>query len=485
MEKSVTAKKKFDLSSYATVVGFLALEVLAFLGFSLGHNLVLYGSLLLALSLLLLLVTFRQIKMEGVSNYAFFLFPIFVFGLLSALSIFVKYSTGAIGSLNAIFTPIALTFAGLSGFFVSHIKGFDLQKVFLVIYGALALFVLINLIITMIYFVPFYTIRYRNSYLFYDGKLLKTFEDSIAYGDNVTIGNTAYMLFGFEAVQVSLVYWSLFPLILTTSSVALFYIDRKKNKKVFLTYLAFAILGGLSLLLTISKYTLLGDLMLIFSMALIITFLKVKKSRKAIKVGLAVIAILFVIGSIMMFLNAQTSWKWFDGYRNGIANNKLLDRIFNTNFYTKRIFSILCDLFTQAHIFGAPVGSGTGALGEVYVRPSNSWFFDNFLTSGVFGALFFLFALCIGIKQMIKYYKKSQEKEVNKALLFAYVLGTLAITGVAYCSIPITNANNLYPIYMFAPFLIVIFLISYTFMPLKEVKEVKKEDSQNEKALSI
>ena len=166
MENSVTAKKKFDLSSYATVVGFLALEVLAFLGFSLGHNLVLYGSLLLALSLLLLLVTFRQIKMEGVSNYAFFLFPIFVFGLLSALSIFVKYSTGAIGSLNAFFTPIALTFAGLSGFFVSHIKGFDLQKVFLVIYGALALFVLINLILTMIYFVPFYTIRYRNSYLY-------------------------------------------------------------------------------------------------------------------------------------------------------------------------------------------------------------------------------------------------------------------------------------------------------------------------------
>ena len=485
MEQTQTAKKKFDFSSYATVVGFLALEVLAFLGFSLGHNLVLYGSLLLALSLLLLLVTFRQIKVEGVSNYAFFLFPIFVFGLLSALSIFVKYSTGSIGTLNSVFTPIALTFAGLSGFFVSHIKGFDLQKVFLVIYGALALFVLINLIITMTYFVPFYSIRYRNSYLFYDGKLLKTFEDNIAYGDNVTIGNTAYMLFGFEAVQVSLVYWSLFPLILCASSIALFYIDRKKNKKVFLTYLAFAILGGLSLLLTISKYTLLGDMMLVFSMALIITFLKVKKSRKPIKIGLVVLSILFVIGFMIMFLNSQTNWGWTSGIRNAIAGNKLLDHVFNTNFYVMRIYSVLCDLFTQSHIFGAPVGSGTGAFGETYVRPSNSWFVDNFLTSGVFGALFFLFALYIGIRQMVKYYKKSPEKEVNKALLFAYVLGTLAITLVAYCSIPITNANNLYPIYMFAPFLIVIFLISYTFMPVEQPKEVVKEVIQDEKTISI
>ena len=72
MEQTQVNKKKFDFSSYATVVGFLALEVLAFLGFSLGHSFVLYGSLLLALAILLLVVVFRQIKTEGLSNYAFF-----------------------------------------------------------------------------------------------------------------------------------------------------------------------------------------------------------------------------------------------------------------------------------------------------------------------------------------------------------------------------------------------------------------------------
>lgn len=484
MENEAAMKKRFDISSYATVVGFLALEVLAFVGFSLGHNYVLYGSLFLALAALLLVVVHRQIKVEGLSSYAFFLFPIFVYALLSSLSIFVKYSTGAIGTLNSIFIPISLTFACLSGYFVSHIKGFDLQKVFLVIYGALALFVLINLILTMIYYVPFYTLRYKNSYLFYDGKLLMTYEDNISYGKPVTIGETAYMLFGFEAVRVTLTYWSLFPMILCTSAIGLFYVKYKNNRKLFLTYLTFTILGALSLLLTISKTSLIADLFLVITLALIILYIKVKKSRKPIRIGLIVLLVLFIIGFLMMLLNAQP-WEFLSGYQNFIKNNRLFNRLFNSSYYFNRIYSILYGLFTEGHIFGAPVGSGTGADLSIYVRPSNSWVFDNLLTSGVFGAVFFTFALYIGIKQMVKYYKNSPEKEFNKALLFAFVIGTLVITGVGYCSIPIINANNLYPVYMFAPFLIVLFLISYTFKPLPIQQGEEKEAVHDEKTLSI
>ena len=485
MEQTQVNKKKFDFSSYATVVGFLALEVLAFLGFSLGHSFVLYGSLLLALAILLLVVVFRQIKTEGLSNYAFFLFPIFVFGLLNALSIFAKHSVGSIGPLNSYFVPIALTFAGLSGYFVGHIKGFDLHKAFIVIYGALAIFFLINLILTMIYFVPFYTLRYSNSYLFYDGKLLMTFEDNIANGKVVPISETAYMLFGFEAVQVSLTYWSLYPMILCTSAVALFYVSYKKNHKLFLTYVGFTVLGAISLLVTINKTSLLYDLVFLFAMTLLVAYLKVKKARKPIRIGLVILLILFILGFILMFLNAQTSWKWLNSYQNMIRNNRLFNRLFNSSFYFGRIYSILCDLLTEGHIFGAPVGSGTGASGDIYVRPSNSWFFDSFLTSGLFGAAFLVFAFYIGIKQMIKYYKNSDELEINKALLFAFVIGVLVITGVCYCSIPITNANNLYPFYMFAPFLIVLFFISYTFKPIEVPTVEEKEVIEDEKAFNI
>ena len=163
MENIDSPKTKKNLITYGTVVAFLCLEVLAFLSFTLAHNYILYGSLSFVLAILLFIVTFRQIKKDGIATFAYFFFPLFVFGLLSALSPFVRESDGAIGLVNGIFIPITLTFAALCGFFVSHVQKFDLQKVFLVIYGALAVFVLINFIATMVYYVPFYTLHYSDT----------------------------------------------------------------------------------------------------------------------------------------------------------------------------------------------------------------------------------------------------------------------------------------------------------------------------------
>ena len=80
--------KKLNLASYGTVVGFLCMEVLAFISFYLGQSFLLYGILSIVLLLLLVLVTLRQIKKEGLASYAFLIFPILVFGLLTALSDF-------------------------------------------------------------------------------------------------------------------------------------------------------------------------------------------------------------------------------------------------------------------------------------------------------------------------------------------------------------------------------------------------------------
>ena len=43
-EETVQSKKKFDLTSYGVVVGFLSIEVLAFLSFNLGQSFILYGT---------------------------------------------------------------------------------------------------------------------------------------------------------------------------------------------------------------------------------------------------------------------------------------------------------------------------------------------------------------------------------------------------------------------------------------------------------
>ena len=146
-----TNNRKFDLRDYGTVLAFLSLEVLAFIGFNLGHSFLLFAILSLVLAGLLVAVTFRQIKKDGLTTYLFFLFPLVIFGLLTALNGFNYYSIGAIGLAPSIFVPIGFLGIGLSGFLTSYLKQFKIKYALLVIYCSLGLFVLINLLITMIY----------------------------------------------------------------------------------------------------------------------------------------------------------------------------------------------------------------------------------------------------------------------------------------------------------------------------------------------
>ena len=128
--------KKLNLASYGTVVGFLCMEVLAFISFYLGQSFLLYSILSVVLGILLLLVTFNQIKKEGIASYAFLLFPLLVFGLLTALSDFNSKSLGAISLVDTIFVPITLVFISAAGFFSAYIKQFKIKTALLVIYIA-------------------------------------------------------------------------------------------------------------------------------------------------------------------------------------------------------------------------------------------------------------------------------------------------------------------------------------------------------------
>ena len=121
-------KKKLNLGDYAPVVGFLCLETLALCGFYLGHSFLLYAIISIVLAILLVLVTFGQIKKDGISTFLFFLFPLFVFGLLTALSSFNTSSIGAMGLVNSIFLPIGLTLFALAGFLSSYIKTLNIKN---------------------------------------------------------------------------------------------------------------------------------------------------------------------------------------------------------------------------------------------------------------------------------------------------------------------------------------------------------------------
>ena len=467
MASEANNKKKFNFASYGIVVAFLCLEILAFLGFSLGQNIILYAGLSIALFILVLIVTFRQIKLDGLASYAFFLFPIFIYSLLSAISVFTTESDGAIGVLNASFVPVALTLFAACGYFISNSKAFDISKAMLVIYGSLAALVFINFLINMIYYVPFYTLTYKNFYTFFAGR-----------PSPVPINQMARMLFGFEIVEVSIEYWSIYPALLLSSAVGLFFINPKKNRNLFIAYACFAGLAFICLLFTLNKAVLLSELLLIIALGLFVVFVKFPKTHKAFKIAMYIFLALFALGFFLFFLNAQT-WSGVAGFKSFIAGNKLTNRLFN-NGRLAPMAIILWEAFNPAKIFGSFVGYIAGEGYGIHQTLSGSWIFDNILTSGLFGAIFFFFAFAMGCRQMGKYYLNDKDALANKVLLIGFVIAVFTYTLLGYDGTPLINSDRLYPIYMFAPFIIALFLISYTFKkPEKEV-EVAQLDEQKE-----
>ena len=475
MEAETTEKKrKINFKDYGTVMGFLSFEVLAFISFYLGHSFLLYGILSTVLGLLLLLVTLRQIKKDGITTYLFFLFPLVMFGILTALNGFSYYSIGAIGYASGIFVPIAFLFIGLAGFLTSYLPTFKIKYALLVIYVALGLFVLINLFITMIYYVPFYTLKYANSYIFYDGK-----------PSSVPIGKMAYMLYGFSIKEVSLAYWELFPSLLLTSVIPLFFLKIKENKIEFAIYSTLAFIAFLSLLFTINKFTLISDLVLFLGIAIIVVAGKFIKSRQIVNVMMITLGVILVLGITLIFFNAQTNWGFTSGLRNALASKALLNRLFNTNRFIVPINTVMQDILTRFKLFGCPVGGSIldypNGVAQVL---SNFWLFDNLMSSGLFGALFFLAALVIGIRRMFKYINDVTEDNYIKYGIAGFVLGFLVMSLMTYNNYPLINYDSMSPFYTSAPLLVVIFLLSYTFnkslLNKAEQKEEKKEEQTKE-----
>lgn len=480
-------KRKFDFKDYGTVVGFLCLEVLAFVAFNLGHSFLLFGILSVVLAALLAVVTFRQIKKDGITTYLFFLFPIVIFGLLTALSGFNIYSIGGIGMAENIFVPLGLLGFGMSGFLTAYIKQFKIKHALLVIYIALGLFVLINLLITMIYYVPFYTIIYRNYYIFYNG------QPSVE-----PIGSMAYMLFGFQLKEVSLLYWSLYPSILLTAVVPLFFIKFKEDKKTFLIYAVLAFIAFISLLFIISKITLITDVILVLGIAVIIVGAKIKAARPTLNVMMITLGVIALLVILVMFINAQKNWGFTSGIRSLISGNSLLNRVFNSNRYSLNVNVIFQDLFSTFKLFGCPVGGSfldyPNGVPQVL---SNIWLFDNIMGGGLFGSIFFLAGIVIGVRRLFKYLNKGTDDDYIKYLIAGFILGSLVISLVLYDNYPLINSDKMAPFFTSAPLMVVIFLLGYVFnhtLMLKaepneevkeETKEIKEEEVKDEETISI
>lgn len=471
-------KKKLDFSSLAKLGGFFALEVIAITAFSLGNSFVFYSIVSLVLAILLALITYKEIKKEGLSNFAIFILPIFIYGLLIALGNFRIDPTFVLDKVTVYFVPFGLSLFALCGYLVSYIKTFKISTALLVIYSALAILSLINLIVTMIQFAPFYTIMYRGLYLYYYGK-----------PSDVTISEMAFSLIGFSLSEVSVEFFSIFPSLLLSAVIPLLFIKYKENKRLFLTYLGFVVLGALSLILTINVSVLVTDLLIGIVLLIVILFSKNKLPTKVIKPGIITLTSLVGLFVVIMFLTSQMNkGGFFNSIQTLFMNNPVLNRLFITNRIVAPYRGILDDIFGNK-IFGFPhFGKNVVYDFPEGIYPSGSFIFDNFMFSGVFGWVFFAFILYIGFRQLSSYMKCEEDSKAERYTLLGFVLTFFTYSAFNFDATPYVFKSDTVPFFISGPFLIVLFLLGYCFnkTALKaKVVEVKKEENAHEEVIDL
>lgn len=488
MENKPKEKKKFDLSNYGKAVCFLLLEILAVLSFSLGNSFIFMAILAFVIVGLIVLVTFRQIKSDGLASMGFFLFPILIFSLLSILSYF-KYDEYFImyQSPFIFLIPIGLICFAASGYLINLTGTFKIRHALIVIYSGIALLTFINFLVTMIQFVPFYSLMYRNAYYYYDGARSST-----------SVGNMAYFLVNFSMMEVSLNYFSFYPMVLLTAFVPLGFIRFKENKKLFITYLGFGVLGLISLIFTINKISLLMLFGVSFLIGVISLYTKFNLNTKPLKIASIVVGALGALGIFVMMLNAQDSVGYsmrIEGLRNLTTGNRILNRLFNANRFSSAYDSILDGLFASRVIegrsvllklFGYPITGGYvdyfGAM-TWELTDSNSFFFDTFFTSGFFGVLFLVVILILGIRRVLLYYKYSQDNKADKVMVLSFVFISLAYAFFAYDATPYIFNGTIVPFYMNNIFMIDLFLFGYCLFNSEKPKEVVRTVEENKEVV--
>ena len=488
MSEKPAEKKKINLFGYGKAITFLCLEILAMVSFSLGGSFIFFAILALIITLLIALVTYKEMKADRVTSIGIFLFPLLMFGVISALSYF-RYDPYFVLGNSPVLVLVPLTlicFAG-SGYLVNLTGCFKIRHALIVIYSAIALLTFINLLVTMIQFVPFYPLKYSNYYYYYNGT-----------PSPAPIGKMAYFLMGFSVVEVSLSYFSFYPMILLTAFLPLGHMRFKDNKKLYILYLAFGCLGILTLVLTINKITLL----MLFGVAILIGIIaivdKFNINRKGLKITAIVFGSLAVLGFIFVVLNAQDSVGFamrLSFIRNLTTGNKLLNRLFNANGFFSSYNSILDGLFASTVIegskhslklFGFPInGDYVDLFGAMTwkLTDSNSILFDSFFTSGFFGVLFLIAAISIGITKVIKYYNSSDDARQDKVMILGFVIISFAYALVNFDSTPYIFSKTIIPFYLNNIFFIDLFLMGYCAFKSYKPKEVKKEVVENEEQI--
>ncbi|MBO6280455.1 MAG: hypothetical protein J6M95_02615 [Bacilli bacterium] len=434
------------LHKYSAAITFLAMEIFAVLAFSFSGNFIVYGAISLALAILLILFNIAEMKIDGISSIAFFFLPLFLFSTITALSVYSRSHAyvGDFSTVELVFIPIAFIAMSFTGYLLSVDKSFKMSTLLIVIYSALGVLCLINLIVNFVNFGAFYTVLYKGYHMYYGGVMSET-----------TVDKMAYVLEGLKFIEVRMPRYVLFPALLFTSSIALLFVSPKENKRTFIIYSIFVLVSLLSLIFVPSLLGLFSVVLILLIDAIIFIYQRFEKIRKAIRIVILTGLILAGLLFLFIILNNQSAIPFVHNLTSG---NSFLNRLFNTNGIINKYNPLVENIFSKEKFLGYIVDN---MINQNEVHMSGSFLFDFFMTSGVIGVIAFIFALVVGFKGFKNYFSKENDNLYIKVTLLTFVIFYLAYIGT-FNDTEYAIYYKLYqPVYMSAPFLIMIFIFSY------------------------
>ena len=311
MFANIINKIKSNISVSWTVYLFLGV-----LAFNFANNIIVFALLAIISKVLMFIFSKRKINTELLLGLVLCIIPLLSLCLFSIVSKFNLDENADYSVTRYIFLILSFISIPLLGFQSRTTSKFDIKKGLKTIYLMIALWMVINLFITLIQFGPFYTFIYRNRFFFDYGHI-----------GSAPINQMAYMLLGFKVERVSIELFALIASVLSSALLGVIFTSSKEDKSSFIIYLVTGLIGVLCLLLTLDKSLLIGYAALIVSFALIILFAKkIIPFNKVTKI--VIISIISLIG-IYFVLVMLSGFNVLNLEENAFFVNKLTRKYHN------------------------------------------------------------------------------------------------------------------------------------------------------------
>ncbi len=442
------------VQKYDALLIFLILEALALLSFGLADANIIYRYLGFVITLALIPFAVLFVNKKELVSLIIFSIPLIVVSLL------VSYSTFTLKTMRYGFLDNTSVFLGslaffVLGFVVRKIEKFKIENVLLTIGAAIALLVLISLLYSLFRYGPFHVALYKGLVYYYDGHLY-------------VVSNETKWLLGFEMKETLINYVNFYGALLVAALPGLLFISPKTNLRKFLLTVFIGSVGLISIIVVPNTKALIM-LVPVALFALIYRFIKKKDTlQKTVKiiffVGLA-------LGGLALFVVLLNNLN-ISSIQNLLANNRLLNRLFNSNRIISPVNEVLKATFSRGGLFGLPLAQIDGLVAK-----TGAFEFEILKEGGFFAFLFLLIFLVFVIVSSWKYLNKSEDQPFVKVIIISLLIIVLVYGSFLWTPFPFVHDSGIYVSFFRSNiYLLALFFVGFTFHPLWELKCVKCEE---------